>query len=76
MVIEGELDLSDEQDAAAALAAAARAVAVPAKGLAALDMAFSKSRVEDRKDWLRGLDPEHYVDHSLGEFHNASLTPF
>lgn len=30
-----------------------------------IDMAFSKKRVEDRKDWLRGYEPGTYVDYDV-----------
>ncbi|KAK1937919.1 DNA topoisomerase 2 [Phytophthora citrophthora] len=32
-----------------------------------IDMAFSKKRVEDRKDWLRGYEPGTYVDYDVDE---------
>lgn len=33
----------------------------------AIDMAFSKKRVEDRKDWLRGYEPGTFVDYDVDE---------
>jgi DNA topoisomerase-2 len=30
-----------------------------------IDMAFSKKRVEDRKEWLRGFVPGTYVDYAV-----------
>ncbi|KAG7397458.1 DNA topoisomerase 2-beta [Phytophthora boehmeriae] len=32
-----------------------------------IDMAFSKKRVEDRKNWLRGYEPGTYVDYDVDE---------
>ncbi|CEG41489.1 dna topoisomerase 2 [Plasmopara halstedii] len=32
-----------------------------------IDMAFSKKRVEDRKDWLRGYEPGTHVDYDVDE---------
>ncbi|ETK71439.1 hypothetical protein F441_21807 [Phytophthora nicotianae CJ01A1] len=32
-----------------------------------IDMAFSKKRVEDRKEWLRGYEPGTYVDYDVDE---------
>ena len=33
----------------------------------AIDMAFSKKRVEDRKEWLRNCQPDTYLDHTVSE---------
>ncbi|CAH0478764.1 unnamed protein product [Peronospora belbahrii] len=46
-----------------------------------IDMAFSKKRVEDRKDWLRGYEPGTYVDYDIDamgytEFVNKELILF
>uniref|UniRef100_H3G7M6 DNA topoisomerase 2 n=1 Tax=Phytophthora ramorum TaxID=164328 RepID=H3G7M6_PHYRM len=46
-----------------------------------IDMAFSKKRVEDRKDWLRGYEPGTYVDYDVDamgytEFVNKELILF
>jgi DNA topoisomerase II len=32
-----------------------------------IDMAFSKKRVEERKDWLRGFEPGTFVDYDVEE---------
>jgi len=51
-------------------------------GHAALDLAFNKQRAEDRKDWLRSLRPDTYVDHrerevlSFKQFVNEELILF
>ncbi|CAK4647363.1 unnamed protein product [Aphanomyces euteiches] len=47
----------------------------------AIDMAFSKKRVEDRKEWLRGFVPGTYVDYAVQdmpytEFVNKELILF
>ncbi|KAI9916196.1 hypothetical protein PsorP6_017912 [Peronosclerospora sorghi] len=46
-----------------------------------IDMAFSKKRVEDRKEWLRGYEPGTYVDYDVDamgytEFVNKELILF
>ncbi|EGB11155.1 hypothetical protein AURANDRAFT_22331, partial [Aureococcus anophagefferens] len=46
-----------------------------------IDMAFSKKRVEDRKTWLRNLEPGTFVDYavdamSYGDFVNKELILF
>ncbi|CAI5729222.1 unnamed protein product [Hyaloperonospora brassicae] len=46
-----------------------------------IDMAFSKKRVEDRKDWLRGYEPGTHVDYDVDamgytEFVNKELILF
>ena len=38
-----------------------------------IERAFAKSKADERKDWLRGYDPEVYVDHSLA---NLSYSDF
>eukprot|EP00929_Paragymnodinium_shiwhaense_P100316 TRINITY_DN6255_c0_g2_i1.p1 TRINITY_DN6255_c0_g2~~TRINITY_DN6255_c0_g2_i1.p1 ORF type:complete len:2100 (+),score=564.25 TRINITY_DN6255_c0_g2_i1:317-6616(+) len=46
-----------------------------------MDMAFSHSRADDRKEWIAGADPESYVDHtqatlSYSDFVNKELVHF
>jgi DNA topoisomerase-2 len=46
-----------------------------------IDMAFSKKRVEDRKDWLRALEPGTFVDYAVDamsyrDFVNKELVLF
>lgn len=49
---------------------------------AAIDMAFSKKKVEDRKDWLRGYVPGTFLDNSASHIsyrdfiHKASTYPY
>ncbi|KAG8940931.1 DNA topoisomerase 2 [Tulasnella sp. 419] len=46
-----------------------------------IDMAFSKKKAEDRKDWLRGFKPGTFIDHDvdeigISEFINKELICF
>lgn len=43
------------------------------EGKQAVDLAFSKKRADERKDWLRQLQPDTYLDHSQRQI---SLTDF